>query len=519
MIPIDIPHVQIVEIVTCPINDMWNGFDLTYHGLLSIFKRLEEGMEIEQEFDENQIRQLRDAVVKLAQIGSLHASPEETQLLRREIIPLFINEAIFDLEDLKQIAFDPLDTWSIPYFLYGITNETCSFKKTIRHIAHKIAKFIKKHKKEILIGTATAVGVAVAAKTISSIHEKRHRRYLPPPPPPAPVMHFAPASEDEEDNEDFEDLVDATFDFDESEVPLLVVIENPARNIPDQKIIEFAKSLGAEASHEVWEHIAETAPFVLIAPIGFDTWTHQVVPKVHETIDELFDQDISFEEKKKAASRFTIGAPPPPLAIGKLANEFQKVIRATGEGFTAVEKLFLARKSAAASEVLLLEKSVLNNISPSSVVTTKEGGKVARVAEKCFGLAEEPSLAQTSAAAAEVVLLEKSVLSDIRIQPDGIWEIDGKNIKRFNSKKMLATNRVDHIFGNSEHHLERLELTPIATYEKVTEAIILADRAGKIPANKPFEILIYVNDYEIVVRGKVIEGELNYSTFFIPKKM
>ena len=493
MIPIDHPQVEILEIVACPNEDMWQDFDLTYHGLLSIINRLDQGMELDEEFDENQIYQLRDAVVELAQLGSLETSSEESQLLNWEIISLLFADQIGG--DHCHFAFDP-------YSRGGMTNVTCGIRKTIKHIAHKIAKFIKKHKKEILIGTATAVGIAVAAKTISSNHARRHHYAPPPPPPPMPVIHCTPEplSSEEVDEEIEEEWEDLTFESDEIQVPNSVI------NQHDPTIIQLAKHLGAEAAHEAWDTIVKAAPAIVVIPTRIalgDTWANkkdtlsdQIVPKVHSAIDEFFEQNISFGEKQLAAQRFATGTPPLPFfALGRTAKQWQKILTPTS-GKVAV------------SEGMLLEKSTLNCVSLTQEETIKEIKKVAQIAEGCFA----------NVAASEAPLLERSTLNNIRVQSSGIWEIGGENIKRFNLEKMLDKNRIRHIFEKPEHHLEQLEHIPLETYEKLTKALVTADRAGKIPINQPFEIHVRIDNSEIVVRGIVIEGELRYSTFFIPEK-
>jgi hypothetical protein len=62
-----------------------------------------------------------------------------------------------------------------------------------------------------------------------------------------------------------------------------------------------------------------------------------------------------------------------------------------------------------------------------------------------------------------------------------------------------------------------LELSHETTYEKVTEALLLKDQKGLIPHNEAFNIRVNVNGHEIEVRGIIIDGELNYGTFFIPE--
>lgn len=104
----------------------------------------------------------------------------------------------------------------------------------------------------------------------------------------------------------------------------------------------------------------------------------------------------------------------------------------------------------------------------------------------------------------------------VRVQPNGIWEIEGKNIKRFDSNIVSDKNKVIHIFNNPEHQVDKFASTPQVAFEKVTTALIKADQEGGIPLNQPFVARVKIDGHLVEVRGIVNEGELKIGTFFVP---
>lgn len=95
-------------------------------------------------------------------------------------------------------------------------------------------------------------------------------------------------------------------------------------------------------------------------------------------------------------------------------------------------------------------------------------------------------------------------------------ELKKGNIKHFDIKKVLNKERTQvHIF-NSEHNLEKLG-DRFTVIQKVTQEVFKADKIGLIPQAGPFEISAIIDGHYTVIRGAVVEGELKYSTIFIPK--
>ena len=54
--------------------------------------------------------------------------------------------------------------------------------------------------------------------------------------------------------------------------------------------------------------------------------------------------------------------------------------------------------------------------------------------------------------------------------------------------------------------------------EKITRSVLEADKAGQIPTKGVFNLLVNIDEYVVEVRGTVINEQLRYGTFFIPKK-
>jgi hypothetical protein len=93
----------------------------------------------------------------------------------------------------------------------------------------------------------------------------------------------------------------------------------------------------------------------------------------------------------------------------------------------------------------------------------------------------------------------------------------GKEIRRFDIDKMLQDNRVNHLFGKSSSHLDKIGMSPQEAYDMITHAVIEADKEGRIEADHPFKISVKINNCNVEARGIVVNGELRYSSFFFPK--
>lgn len=146
----------------------------------------------------------------------------------------------------------------------------------------------------------------------------------------------------------------------------------------------------------------------------------------------------------------------------------------------------------------------------------ENGRKVVQAAKTAEGVAKEAGVAQKVAAAIESSGPSASNL--FRVGKDGVWEIQGKSIKKFDVKTVVNESKLQHVFNNEEHQLSQIKLTPQVLVEKVTAEVIKLDQAGVIPANQPFVTRVTIDGHLVEVRGIVDNGELRFGTFFIPKK-
>jgi len=191
-------------------------------------------------------------------------------------------------------------------------------------------------------------------------------------------------------------------------------------------------------------------------------------------------------------------------------GRIEGAISAATKEVEAVEAVIGPSKLAKGSSPLAAEKTIVQQYLASEELR-KDLAEVLANTEKALG---SKTFAEGKAFTEELTAKLNPL---IRIRTNGIWEIEGKTIKRFSPSTELAQNKLNHIFENGEHNLNQLGLTREKIMEKITEKLVQADIAGEIPANVPFKTLIELNEHKIEVRGIVIDGELRYGTIFIPE--
>jgi hypothetical protein len=366
-----------------------------------------------------------------------------------------------------------------------------SLKKHCKKLLLNISKFTRKHKKEIIIGAVAAVAIGVgayfvagalaetavtaaagaAAASAGSDHHKHSASNEPPPLESIPTEPF----------------------FEPYENPEVCVAE------PFEKSNEFkgfAKDLATEIVHEVLKGVGDTGELLLQAikytpaivllngcqienaPLDktSECWQECVVT-AHEKIDEWFDTSL--------AGKYTDPLPPTSLDYlkpikGELPPPFFGAFKEAGEVAKAAQTLARAEEAAA-------------------IVTE------ARTAA---------AIEHAAAAEARAVISAEKALE---ATPKGIWKLDGNNIKKVNWDELFKREKIEHIFDEPRHQLTKLNLSYKEIYEKLTKKIVEADKLGQIPIDKPFKIRVQVDEYIIEARGKIINGELKYGTFFIPE--
>jgi len=511
-----------------PMDEMWSNFDSSYETLLNLVARLEKTADTEN-LDEAAIEELRKIVIRLAQFGSAEATPEEIAVLVDDIIGLFIDEE--EINDLPSYFYNNLsNNLSNPRF--HVDEEMrylpCDFwkkaKQKTKHGAHKVAKFVRHHKKEILIGAAAAIVVGVAVYAIAGACAAETAAA-------ASAATAGSSSDDKETSEQNTDDVSAqTPEVQSPEAKILeqlaplkeaLAAEESSSNrntssqapVVNNELSDYAKGLGAKIAHDIWNEIGKTGALAIEAEEEIKNAAGLLIPEeilenlrqegallvssahtkenwqkkiddVHQKIDQWFDQPIPYDKElqKYLEERFVTGDLPFP-AGGNLLRDLKKISEVSNLIRSGVSKAIVAE-----------EISIVNR----SQATLKE----ANILERQVGGVVEKATVHESVG--------------VRIRMDGVWEIKGKNIKTFDMHK-INNNKLNHLFNDPDHQLERFACPQKTVVDQVTRSIIEADRAGKIPLNKDFIIRLQVEKIEIEVRGIVLDGELRIGTFFIPK--
>lgn len=498
MIPVPPPIEYAITIETPKV---WDNFEVTYDAILSILNRVEQqGID---HLDETQINQLRKAVVHLSKLGTSKAGDEENALLTRDIIQLFVDDEDDDDLELFELAphlFDQGD-YVIPSAFYG--NDACiipckSLKKKLKKCAHKVEKFCREHKKAIIIGAVAAVAIGVtvyfviqagqsaalaaaAGATGAAAGDPPNKHHREHEEAKADEVHEVSVSAAESSSEPVPAIVE---EIQMEEKPMPQPLPPPP---PEPESKNETKEICSHIVHEVWEGIGEVG---------------DVVDQISKEI-KMAAKAIDIDIRNKAES--TLLNP---------QEDWRDTVQA---GHEKIDEWFDTNQAEYYEHESFLDKhAAIGELPPPPLGALGQAGEVAKIAEGVVA-SEELVLVEQRAAAVESRLATIENPPLIEPVPTGVWHLEGNNIKSVDWGKMMHPDRIDHIFGKVEHNLHLLEMPPEAAYKKITEAVVEADRAGKIPSNKHFHVRVMVNSYEVEVRGKVLNGELRYSTIFIPE--
>jgi hypothetical protein len=304
-----------------------------------------------------------------------------------------------------------------------------------------------------------------------------------------------------------------------------------------ERALNALKQTGALFTHSAWKALGLVADNILGMGEIFnptlphlkqhpqekknlkEAWEQDVVPTVHEKIDKTFSTDIKedFDRKNDSAfKQFISGILCNPFAsMGSSLPSAEAQAAKVLNGGKAVQETALLQKELSALEVGTARTEALKDV--SSVERARSVSQEAALIERELAVANRAAGLESKVGSLTNNAVERTNLSPIRVQPNGIWEIDGKNIKRFDSTIGSDKNKIRHVFDNPEHQVNLFASTPQSAFEKVTEALIEVDRAGGIPANQLFITRVKIDGHVVEVRGIVSEGELKIGTFFIPK--
>jgi hypothetical protein len=490
------PPIEIHFPISHQIHQNWTDYNVTYDALVEIIQRLQN---LDERTNENDLRTIRVALAHISRLGAMHASEAEKDFLTRDIVQLFSSDEEESFLDLVE-EFE--DSYGALAFGYHQFVPCKSLKKHCKKLLHNISKFTRKHKKEIIIGAVAAVAIGVgayfvagalaetavtatagaAAASAGSDHHKHSASNEPPPLEPIPPEPFIESYENPE-----------------------VCVAEPFEKTNEFK--GFAKDLATEIVHEVLKGVGDTGelliqaikytPAIVLlngcqienAPLDKTTacWQECVVT-AHEKVDEWFDTSL--------ASKYTDPLPPTSLDFlkpikGELPPPFFGAFKEAGEVAKAAQTLARAEEAAA----------IITEVRSATAI------EHAAAAEARAAVSVERSIA--------VKALPEGT---IRVKPDGVWEVEGINIKKVDLQKEFQNNKMIHIFEKKEHGLSRLKLSPNEIQKKISEELIKADLEGYIPSNQPFCVQVNVDGQVVEVRGIIKDGNLRYGTFYIPEE-
>lgn len=518
-----------------PMDEMWSDFDSSYEGLVLLVERLERlahDLQIDENINPQALNELKLLVIRLAQYGGAASSLEDSNALYRDIIDLLIDEEGEDPCNLWLNADQFLDgsacttLWSDDYFQQLPCDFWKSAKKAIKRCAHKVEKFIRHHKEEILIGAGVVVVVGAVTYAVSACVAKGAA---------AAASAAAAALSPDDDKEASENKASSSTTSSECPSKEAQIIEQVSHlkdalnvdqaiaatkgiinnNPLDPEFADYVKNASAKIAHDIWREIGKTGALALeveeeVQKIGTAILPEEIIALMrqegqklasidqtqenwkshiangHQKIDEWFNQSIPYDDhlQSQLEEKFATGTPPFPIGNNqKLMDDVKKtsqvanLVRSSQEGTTIAEEVAVMNRP----QYALAEKSSVENkiASAAQRVTVSEGG-------------------------------------GIRILEDDIWAIEGCNIKKFNMRKFIK-EKVHHIFNKERHQLDRFSCSNEVIIDRITRSIIEADRAGKIPLNQDFTVRLIVDGLEVEVRGIVLDGELKYGTFFIPE--
>lgn len=91
------------------------------------------------------------------------------------------------------------------------------------------------------------------------------------------------------------------------------------------------------------------------------------------------------------------------------------------------------------------------------------------------------------------------------------------NIQTVNVDEVLTKkSKYKHIFGDAGHNLNVLG-TPQQAMQKVSKALLHADKAGLMPKTGNFEVIRKIGGNNVTIRGSMANGEARIGTMFIKK--
>ncbi len=137
-----------------------NTLDFSYDDVLTLLEEIEDD-DLEDSFSPEELEKINQFLVFLAREGILHDDPSNRSILENDIQELLTSET-------SEYAYwfstgDPNDLIVISEY----TGDVVLCKSWLKKKCAQVKKFVKKHKKEILIGVAVVVAVTIVVCAVS----------------------------------------------------------------------------------------------------------------------------------------------------------------------------------------------------------------------------------------------------------------------------------------------------------------------------------------------------------------
>jgi hypothetical protein len=352
---------------------------LSYDNVINLIGDLEDG-ELEKRCNEGDLERINHFLANLAAQGVLPNEPEEEFILQNDIQELLHGE-----ESPYQYSFSlgqGNDYVIIPGIFYG-QEEIVLCKSWIQKKWEQTKKFVKKHKKAIIIGavvvvaTVVVVGVVAAASAAGAaaagaaasgsdsdkdekdkLKAKDEQQPTPASTPPADSSHAMSVANEAPILKSV--IQERVSNFKETVAEEQLYTSDQSIGHEDAALGEKARNLGAALAHQTLDGISELTsciPQLLeeIKDIGYrilpESLRHSqdaveitpienfnsLIAAGHEKIDQVFSTDqacLYTNEAKETGNQFAIGILPPPGIITKISIDTTKF----AEGGKALDK-------------------------------------------------------------------------------------------------------------------------------------------------------------------------------------
>jgi len=278
---------------------------LSYDDIISYIERIEHE-DLENICNPEDLSQLNLFIAQLAEAGLLSEDGQEAEELHDDI-----QELLNTSDNPYSFAYSIDGQVVVPAMFYGNSYQTTLCKSWVKKACHKIKKFVKKHKNEILVGAAVVVTVVVVVVTVGAATGAAVAGAAAAAADSSSSTGSSPTVQEviEERVADFKEAVSETID------PDLSTHHTP------ESFGETVRKMGSVLAHETLDGVAAVAAVVpgfmqevsnTGQKLGFDTQSKAVenFEKIaglgHEYIDAAFSTQLAekYAARQKASLMF-----------------------------------------------------------------------------------------------------------------------------------------------------------------------------------------------------------------------